>query len=224
MCLSRILPSTSILGLDYRRELIDLAELRRVHYRSSTVRFACSPDPDSLPVDVGRFDFIVFSAVYEHLLPAERPPLLARLWRLLDAGGVLFLNQTPYRYWPIETHTTRLPLINYLPDRFALATARAFSRRVPRDQTWDALLRRGVRGGTEREILRFIEQAGDGTPRLLEPTRFGLRDRIDLWYYVSANARPHRLKNILRHGLKGVRALSGVTLVPSLALAIRKAG
>ena len=223
MCLSRLLPSTSIVGLDFRSDLLELAELRRRHYGCSRVRFACSPDPDTLPVDIGRFDFVVLSAVYEHLLPGERAPLMGRVWRLLNARGVLFLNQTPHRYWPIEMHTTRLPLINYLPDRLALAAARAFSPRVPGHESWQRLLRRGIRGGTEREILRLLERAGDGTPQLLQPIGLGLRDRIDLWYHVSNRARPHPLKKVLWRALKILRRLSGTTLVPHLALAIRKA-
>jgi 2-polyprenyl-3-methyl-5-hydroxy-6-metoxy-1,4-benzoquinol methylase len=223
MCLARLLPSTSIVGLDYQRALIELAELRRRYYAFAAVRFACSPAPDVLPADLGDFDFVVLSAVYEHLLPDERAPLLGRLWRLVRPGGVLFLNQTPHRYWPIEAHTTRLPLLNYLPDPLALLTARAFCARVLPEQTWNELLRRGIRGGTAREIMRHVASSGAGRPELLEPVRFGLRDRIDLWYLVSTRARTHRLKPPLRRVLKTLRRVTGVTLVPHLALAIRKA-
>jgi 2-polyprenyl-3-methyl-5-hydroxy-6-metoxy-1,4-benzoquinol methylase len=222
MCLARLFPATEVVGIDYRRDLINLAELRMRYYAHSMVRFACSPDPDHLPVGIGPFDYVVFSAVYEHLLPHERAPLLSNVWSVLRTGGVLFLDQTPHRYWPIEAHTTRLPLLNYMPARLALVVARRFSRRVPRQQGWDALLRRGIRGGTEQEIVQLLKQAGGGAPELLEPSRFGLRDRIDLWYYSSTRTRGHPLKKILRHGLKALRCVAGITLVPRLALAIRK--
>jgi hypothetical protein len=42
---------------------------------------------------------------------------MAELWRQLRLGGILFLNQTPHRYYPLEHHTTGLPLLNYLPER-----------------------------------------------------------------------------------------------------------
>jgi SAM-dependent methyltransferase len=222
MCLARLFPATEVVGLDYRRDLIDLAEFRRRLYAHSKVLFACSPDPNRLPVGIGLFDYVVFSAVYEHLLPRERGSVLSNVWSLLRTGGVLFLDQTPHRYWPIEAHTTRLPFLNYLPAPLALVAARQFSRRVPRAQSWDALLRRGIRGGTEREIIHLLKQGADGAPELLEPSRFGLRDRIDLWYDVSTRTRGHPLKKILRHGLKALRSVSGITLVPRLALAIRK--
>jgi hypothetical protein len=33
-----------------------------------------------LPADLGEFDFIMFNAVFEHLLPHERPKLLPLVW------------------------------------------------------------------------------------------------------------------------------------------------
>jgi hypothetical protein len=64
------------------------------------------------------FDYIMFNAVFEHLLPHERPRLLPAVFvRHLRPVGVMFLNQTPYRYSLVEVHTTGgLPLINYLPE------------------------------------------------------------------------------------------------------------
>src|SRR5205085_4362018 len=101
--------------------------------------------------------------------------LLPRIWSHLKPGGVLFINQTPHRYSPIEMHTTGLPLINYLPDALAFSAARRFSKRINGDEDWTALLRAGIRGATTGEILRVL----GARSALLEPQR---GDHIALWY------------------------------------------
>jgi SAM-dependent methyltransferase len=182
-----------------------------------------SPNGNELPPGLGTFDIVIMSAVFEHLLPAERKVILRKLWELLRPGGALFLNQTPNRAFPIEVHSTMLPLLNYLPDKLTAAVARRFSERVYHDESWETLLRKGMRGGTESEVLRLLRAAGAGEPELLEPSRMGHRDRIDLWY----NTRPPERRSLAfragRAGMKAIRALTGITLTPNLSLAVRKA-
>jgi len=50
------------------------------------------------------------------------------LWSLLRPGGVLFVNQTPYRWRPLEYHITSLPFVNYLPAFAAMRVARLSPR------------------------------------------------------------------------------------------------
>jgi hypothetical protein len=59
------------------------------------------------------------------------------VWSVLEPGGVLLVSQLPYRYYPIDRHTTGLPLINYLPRAVALRYAHARSRRISSDADWD---------------------------------------------------------------------------------------
>ena len=92
-------------------------------------------DPAKLDQLDGSFDLINLNAVFEHLLPAERRSLLPELWRRLANNGRLVLTETPWRWFPIETHTTSRPLMNYLPDRLALAVARRSGHYGP-DLTW----------------------------------------------------------------------------------------
>src|SRR4051812_9285946 len=125
LVLSRILPPCELVGVEIDRRLIELARRRASYFGVDSVQVLQSPSPETLPPGLGGFDFIMFSAVFEHLRPHERRELLPLVWQHLRPGGVLFLNQTPHRYWPVETHTTGgLPFINYLPDRLALAYAR----------------------------------------------------------------------------------------------------
>jgi 2-polyprenyl-3-methyl-5-hydroxy-6-metoxy-1,4-benzoquinol methylase len=218
MVLCRLLPRCELVGVDLEERLLRLARLRALHFNRQDVRFLQSPSGETFPEGLGRFDYIILSAVYEHLLPGERRELLPRLWDRLKPGGVLFLNQTPHRYWPLEWHTTGLPLINYLPDALALRAARRFSRNVAPDATWERLLRDGIRGATVGEILGILRSCG--TPVLLEP-RPEVGDQIDLWYGKLSRRRA-ALKRAARAVLKGLKPLGSTHLIPQLALAIRK--
>lgn len=215
--LSRLLPPCELVGVELEERLLHIARLRAAHFGLNHVKFLQSPAGDRLPEGLGSFDYIMFSAVFEHLLPAERPVLLPMVWAHLKPGGVLFLNQTPHRYSPVEIHTTGgVPLINYLPDRLALAVARRFSKRVRPEETWEQLLRSGIRGGTVREILSILKPHGGAS--LLAPLR---GDRIDQWYR-GLSRRYGWLKRGAWGVLKAVKLATGLELTPGLALAIRK--
>ncbi len=224
MCLARLLPQTEIVGVELDRKLNELAEARRQHYGFENVRFHISPSGDELPGGLGEFDFCMMSAVYEHLLPHERQLVLPKIWAQLKPGGALFINQTPHRYYPVETHSTNLPLINYLPNKLAFALARKWSRLQPMpDATGEELLRGGIRGATEFEILKILGKSSRRhRPVLLEPREGGHRDRIDLWYSRLNPLRLRKLKSLAKLVLKGVKAVSGHVLVPYLTLAVRK--
>lgn len=218
MVLARLLPPCEIIGIELEDKLIRLAR-RRAEYRGrSNVRFLRSPSGDSLPADLGEFDYAIFSAVFEHLLPNERPLLLRKIWERVKPGGVLFLNQTPYRWSPVDVHTTGLPLINYLPDGLALHAARRFSRNVTPEEDWETLLRRGIRGGTVPEVLGILRECGK--PVLLEP-RKDVGDRIDLWH-ATLSPRHAWFKRGIWASLKALKAVTRVQLTPTLMLAIRK--
>ena len=221
--LSRMLPQTEIVGVELENRLLNVAKARAVHYGIKNVSFHVSPSPDSLPEHIGKFDFVMFSAVYEHLLPTERKPLLKLIWSALKPGGILFLNGTPNKHFPLEMHTTGLPFINYLPDRVAHAMSQKLSRRNLENDSWERMLRKGIRGGSVSEVIKNLS-GYDGVPVLLEPSQFGLRDRLDLWLALSSKSigRSILAKKIYRVMMKPWRVLFGLELLPELALAIRK--
>ena len=223
MVLARLLPTAAeIVGAELVPEYVELARHRARFYGvDDRVNFHLSADPNSLPAGIGQFDYIVFSAVYEHLLPDERQMLLPLLWRHLRPDGVIFLDQTPYRWSPIEMHTTGLPLINYLPDRLTLVCARRFSKRVRPDISWPELLRKGIRGGSTREIMRILHRDGREA-KLLKPSRLEVRDRIDLWHQLTRTTRKPLSQRLMRWGARAVKATTGITIVPTLSLAIQK--
>ena len=148
--------------------------------------------------------------------------MMPQLWAHLRIGGCLLLNQTPHRFFPFESHTTGLPLINYLPDRLALLVARRFSPRHLGAESWESLLRKGIRGATEREILAsFGEAKAESLPALLAPRRPRHRDRVDVWY-AALSPRHRALKTACREVLRVVERVVGTTWVVNLSLAIGK--
>jgi 2-polyprenyl-3-methyl-5-hydroxy-6-metoxy-1,4-benzoquinol methylase len=224
MILARRLPETSILGAELVGESVEVARLRARHYGRDDIVIHLSPDGNTLPAGLGRVDFIVMNAVFEHLLPGERGPVMAALWALLEPGGVLFMQETPNRWCPVEMHTTGLPLLNYLGDGAARQLATRRSRRVARDSTWEQLLRDGIRGGSVRGILGTLPVA-NGRPELMPVLLPQPGGQADLWYRASARRHgPSAAKNLVRLGLKAARAVSGLDFTPELALAIRKGG
>lgn len=214
--LAREYPDATFTGVELRADLLEIAKARAAHYGLTNCTFIVSPDGSSLPPDLGEFDIVIMSAVVEHLLPDERPVILPLLWKHVIPGGYLFLDQTPYRYFPVELHTTMLPFINYLPDRLAFAYAKTFSKRIDEGETWESLLRQGIRGSTEKEIGSLL------TNSAMLGCLGEINDRIDLWL---KNTNPNKMaaaKHLAKGVLKLLYKTTGVCMVPDLALAFRK--
>jgi 2-polyprenyl-3-methyl-5-hydroxy-6-metoxy-1,4-benzoquinol methylase len=217
--LARWLRDTEIVGVDLNEDYLGLAEARARHHGLNSVRFLLSPGPDTLPPQIGMFEFVSFSAVYEHLLPHERRTLLPLVWSVLRPSGILFINQTPNRLYPIEAHTTGLPLLNYVPAGLALRYARR-SPRVNVTQSWEDLLRAGIRGGTTGEILRNLHAVDSGA-KLMKPRYLGARDEIDVWYMNSGRPTPRVSRRVARVVFKSVLYMTGIRLIPVLSIAIQ---
>jgi 2-polyprenyl-3-methyl-5-hydroxy-6-metoxy-1,4-benzoquinol methylase len=216
LVMSRLFPPCELVGVELEERLLKLARMRAEYLGKSALSFLLSPSGTELPSGLGEFDYIVLSAVYEHLLPEERLILLPRIWSRLKPGGVLFINQTPHRYSPIEMHTTGLPLVNYLPDALAYRVTKHFCKRINGDEDWPALLRAGIRGATIGEILRVL----GGDAALVKPKQ---GDQIDLWH-GKLSRRYAWLKRSIWAALKALKPIAGIHLVPELTLALRKLG
>jgi SAM-dependent methyltransferase len=179
--MSELLPRTDFVGVELDAGLVAQAERIRQKRGATRIQFVASPSGTSLP-DVGEFDFVMLSAVYEHLLPAERREVLPRIWGIMKPGAVVFVNQTPHRWFPWDHHSTGLWGINYLPAPAAQWLARfgTMNRDFNRTaRTWEAHLRGGLRGGTERAILRDFTAGRSRAGRILQP--IGYPDRAGYW-------------------------------------------
>jgi len=191
--LAELLPNSHVVGIDMDANLISLGKELAANRHLSNVEFKVSLAPDAIPRTARPFDYIMLSAVLEHLLPNERRLLMPQLWDLLKPDGVLFVNQTPHRWFPCETHSTGLWGINYLPDKLAHRYARRFSTMSPsinRSPDWNVHLRGGLRGGSERELIRRLTAGGRAPAIILQPVAGGLRDRADYW--LSCTSPRHR--------------------------------
>ncbi len=219
--LARMLPDTEIVGIELQPDFIEIARLRAAHHGLPNLTFLQSPTPETLPDGLGNFDFVNLGAVYEHLLPAERPRVCAQLWDVMQVGGVIFVNQLPYRYYPLEDHTTGLPAINFLPDRLTHRLATMFSPRIQSDATWEWLLRAGIRGGTAQSVRRDLLSRG-GDARMLAPSMTDIRDHADLWYGLSNQKRPSQAKQAMRSAFRAASRVSGRPVAPVLNLAFQK--
>ena len=217
--LARMLPRTEIVGVETLSRAVTLARHRaEYHGVGDRVRFVLSPDANKLPAGIGDFDYVTLGGVYEHLLPIQRRRLLPLIWSKLKAGGILFIFETPHRWFPIESHTTQLPFINYLPDRVAHYCCRRFSRKVDRDSSWPELLREGIRGGTAREVVSTLREG-----ELLTPSWDGAtRDQIDLWYQHVRDRGTSLAQDVAMRCLKALKAVTGIALSPYLGIAVRR--
>ncbi len=158
-CLAHLLPDSQVTGVDFDETRIALA--RRIGGLADlpNVSFLQSPSALELPAALGSVDFVVMSAALQHMLPLERRTVLPLLWKLLPAGGSLLINQTSHRWFPLEPDASGLYLINYLPDGVASFLARHFSSRdeeANHDRDLLELLRAGLRGASEREVLDLL--------------------------------------------------------------------
>ena len=173
-------------------------------------------DPVVLDRIDGPFDIIHMNAVFEHLLPDERKRVMPDLWRRLAMNGYLIVTETPWRWFPIETHTTSLPLVNYLPDRLALMAARY---RHGKSMTWDEALRGGVRGGTVDEIVSSLG-AARGSVRQVRSLKPDARDLLEIWWH--GECRRTRPKAFAYQTLAWLRRLTGVVVSPWINIVLQK--
>ena len=182
------------------------------------VRVVRMETPEDIEQIGSGFCIIQLNAVFEHLLPHERPLLMSDLWTRLSDNGYLVITETPWRWFPIETHCTSLPFINYLPDRLALAAFRSRAR-FPDDATMEYALRDGLRGATAREIIKSLD-AAPGTVRLVQSGSTDARDLLDCWWH--GECRKTRQKEFAYKALSLLRALSGITVSPWLNFVLQK--
>lgn len=224
LTLSRLFPkAAAIRGVDFVGPFLDIARARMAHYGVANVEFINVPSGGAFAADRGEYDLVFLNAVYEHLLPLERPAVLATIWSALKPGGALILNQTPHRWFPIETHTSGLPLINYLPAAAAHRAVRRFSKRQIRSYSWEQLLRAGVRGATVREIMGHIGKI-DPRARRLTPSRVS-GSWAGIWY-AAKRARLSKVRQpLMRGGILMAEWLVSITrlpLAPYISIAVRK--
>ena len=108
MAIAELLPETEVVGVELEARRVSEANAILAHRRLTNARFMRSPSGEQLPANIGSFDFVMLSAVFEHLLPTERSSVMPLLWSHMRQGAVMFVNQTPHRWHPYDHHSTHL--------------------------------------------------------------------------------------------------------------------
>lgn len=99
-------------------EELALACVREVaHFSNDATR--------QLPWPDGAFDLVLAVGVVEHLPPRNRRVQVDEYYRVLAPGGYIAILDTPNRWFPLETHSVGLPLVQWFPPRLAYFYARA---------------------------------------------------------------------------------------------------
>jgi 2-polyprenyl-3-methyl-5-hydroxy-6-metoxy-1,4-benzoquinol methylase len=78
----------------------------------------------NLPWGDGVFDLVLAVGVVEHLPKRHRRAQVDEYWRVLAPGGHIAFLDTPNRWFPLETHSVGLPLVQWLPPRLAYRYAK----------------------------------------------------------------------------------------------------
>ncbi len=186
------------------------------HPRVTVVQMTSPLATESIGYD---FDIVQLNALFEHLLPDERKKLMPDLWRRLRVNGYFVVTETPWRWFPIETHTTSLPLVNYMPDRLALAAARHCGR-YSIALTWSEALRMGLRGATVTEIISSLG-APQAAIQRVQSSEADARDMLEVWW--QGESRRTRQKTFAYWSLRWLQRATGIVISPWVNFVVRKA-
>jgi SAM-dependent methyltransferase len=161
-----------------------------------------------LPWADGAFDLVLAVGVVEHLPERHRRAQVDEYWRVLAPGGHIAFLDTPNRYFLHETHSLRLPLVQFLPPRLAYRYARLFRRIAVSFEVFTAD-GTGWRNATLAECLPSTGWAG--VVDVTEGAGYGWR-----YFRETARSRTRRALLPLFGALAGALAAAGQP--PSLAL------
>jgi len=181
-----------IIGVDSSKDAIAIARLRARDYSlASKLDFFYLRETRILPFKDASFSVIFCTGVIEHIPIEERGAYIAELWRLLAAGGYLIFHDTPNRLWPIDSHTTGLPLVPYMPLKLAWKFAAKCSKRIRPDVSLEELIASGFRGSTYWQILNPIRHQ---RPIVLNKT---VDNDIDAFFEIHLSRGPSLLKRVM---------------------------
>jgi SAM-dependent methyltransferase len=106
---------------------VELTRTKVEEQRLSIVQEVRHLDQDAtrrLPWADGAFDLVLAVGVVEHLPVRWRRAQVDEYYRTLAPGGHIAILDTPNRWFPLETHSVGLPLVQWLPPRLAWRYAR----------------------------------------------------------------------------------------------------
>jgi SAM-dependent methyltransferase len=164
-----------------------------------------------LPYTSGRFDLVVVCGVVEHLPDRARRAQVDEYYRVLARGGHIAILDTPNRWFPLETHSVGLPLVQWLPPRIAFAYARTFRRRKFARESYEGFTMDGTgwRNATLRDCLPST--GSRGLEDLTEEAGYG-------WQFFRDTGRSSAHRALLPLFAAGAALVRAAGLPPSVCL------
>jgi len=108
-----------------------------------------------LPWSAAAFDLVLALGVVEHLPARTRRAQVDEYYRVLASGGHIAIVDTPNRWFPLETHSVGLPVVQWLPPQLAWRYARLGRPAKFKDVAYAEFVADGTgwRNATYRECL-----------------------------------------------------------------------
>jgi len=189
------------------RVKVEEMPLRRVR----EVRLFSNDETRHLPYPDGRFDLVIVLGVVEHLPVSGRREIVDEYYRVLAPGGHITILDTPNRFFPLETHSVGLPLIQWLPPRLAYAYAKALRPGRMRGESYAGFTMDGT-GWRNASLGECLPSSGmRGLEDVTEQAGYG-------WRFFHDTARSRTRRAVLPLFSAVCAGLSRIDRPPSLAL------
>ena len=127
-----------------------------------------------LPWADGVFDVVLAVGVVEHLPVRWRRAQVDEYYRVLAPGGHLAVLDTPNRWFPLETHSVGLPLVQWLPPRLAWRYARLGRPARYRGIGFEEFVADGT-GWRNATLADCLPSSGGGVVDVTEEAGYGFR-------------------------------------------------
>lgn len=168
-------------------------------------------DTRRLPWADGAFDLVLALGVVEHLPLRSRRQQVDEYYRVLAPGGAIAVLDTPNRFFPLETHSVGLPLVQWLPSRLAWRYARLGQPAKFRDVSYASFTADGT-GWRNATLADCLPSWGSrGLSDVTEEAGYG-------WTFFRATARSRLRRAALPAFAVATAALRAAGQSPSLAL------
>jgi len=163
-----------------------------------------------LPWADGVFDVVLAVGVVEHLPVRWRRAQVDEYYRVLAPGGHLAVLDTPNRWFPLETHSVGLPLVQWLPPRLAWRYARLGRPARYRGIGFEEFVADGT-GWRNATLADCLPSSGGGVVDVTEEAGYGFR-------FFRDTARSRARRAALPAFAAAAGALRALGRPPSLAL------